>query len=203
MNTIAYLLILTSLLLVRGMTKARTVEDLPQDLGDFFVGMVGMDTAAMREVLNRTGPSNAVHTENIPGEGKILATTSANGRLTDAELVRLSFSTESLAPGPAADLERLNIAYRDAFGTSLTVTDGYRTYDSQVALRASKGRFAATPGTSKHGLGRAVDLGGGVQTWGSAQRNWMVAHAPAYGWTSPAWAQLGNSTPEPWHWEHA
>ncbi|WP_250447000.1 M15 family metallopeptidase [Actinotalea sp. C106] len=100
-------------------------------------------------------------------------------------------------------LAQLNAAYRKRFGTNLAVTSTYRTYDQQVALKKQKPTLAAKPGTSNHGWGLAVDLGGGVQVWGSAQHNWMRANANNYGFFHPAWAQYDGSLPEPWHWEYA
>ncbi len=61
--------------------------------------------------------------------------------------------------------------------------------------------MAATPGTSNHGWGLALDLGGGINSWGTTERAWMVANAPAAGWISPDWAQPGRGKEEPWHWE--
>ena len=58
------------------------------------------------------------------------------------------------------------------------------------------------PGTSNHGWGQAVDLSGGIQSFGSAEFTWMQANAGKYGWKPPEWAQAGGSKPEPWHWEY-
>ena len=77
-----------------------------------------------------------------------------------------------------------------------------RSYDEQVAVKAARGRWAATPGRSEHGLGLAVDLCGGVDRFGTDAHRWMVAEAPRYGWTHPTWADAHGSLPEPWHWEY-
>ncbi len=69
-------------------------------------------------------------------------------------------------------------------------------------MRAAKPTLAAVPGTSNHGWGTAVDLCGGIQTFGSAQHVWMRQNAPLYGWYLPSWAQQTGSKPEPWHWEY-
>jgi hypothetical protein len=100
-------------------------------------------------------------------------------------------------------LTELNAAYRARFGVNLSITSTYRTYDQQVALKLAKPALAATPGTSTHGWALAVDLSGGIQTFGSAQHNWMRANANRFGWFHPSWAQIGGSVPEPWHWEYA
>lgn len=126
-----------------------------------------------------------------------------NGQIPSSVLCGLSWvSGEQLRCDAAAALEDLNGAFRAAFGRNLDVTDGYRSYAEQVAVAASKGGLAAVPGTSNHGLGQAVDLSGGVESFGSAEHNWMVANAGTYGWKHPAWAQAGGSKPEAWHWEY-
>jgi LAS superfamily LD-carboxypeptidase LdcB len=79
-------------------------------------------------------------------------------------------------------------------GVSISVTDSYRNYDSQVELAARKGLsqnggLAAVPGTSEHGWGLAVDMD--VNGAGMA---WLKANGGTYGWVQP-------TTREPWHWE--
>ncbi len=69
-------------------------------------------------------------------------------------------------------------------------------------MKASRGYFAAPPGMSNHGWALALDLGGGIQSYGTAQYEWMRANAPAYGWDNPEWARAGGSKNEPWHWEY-
>ena len=96
---------------------------------------------------------------------------------------------------------RLAEAYAADHGEPLCITDSYRTYDSQVRLKAAKPRLAARPGPRNHGWGTAVDLCGGIQTFGTPQHRWMQVNAPLYGFFHPRWAQQGGSKPEPWHWE--
>ena len=110
---------------------------------------------------------------------------------------------ERLQPGAAAAFSALSKAYATQTGSPLCITDSYRSLSEQVSVKAKRGRFAATPGTSRHGLGRAVDLCGGVDDFGSPAHQWMRVNAPLYGWFHPAWAEAGGSLPEPWHWEFA
>ncbi|WP_138067479.1 M15 family metallopeptidase [Cellulomonas rhizosphaerae] len=127
----------------------------------------------------------------------------ANGQIPSSALCDLSFDTSAqLRCDAAEDIEKLNTAYRKAFGTDLSVTDSYRSYAGQVACRITKGYLCATPGTSNHGTGIALDLGGGIQTFGTVQHQWMVEHAAEYGWVHPGWAEPGSSKPEAWHWEY-
>jgi hypothetical protein len=126
-----------------------------------------------------------------------------NGQIPASALCELSFAPgEQLRCDAAHQIEALNAAFREAFGVDLSVTDSYRSYASQVAVKASRGYFAAPPGMSNHGWALALDLGGGIQSYGTAQYEWMRANAPAYGWDNPEWARAGGSKNEPWHWEY-
>ena len=127
----------------------------------------------------------------------------ANGRIPAEALCDLPGGGGHQLRCDAADaLTALDAAYRAEFGTSLTISDSYRSYAAQVACRRVKGYLCATPGTSNHGRGVAVDLAGGVQTFGTRQHRWMAEHAGEYGWVLPDWARAGGSKPEAWPWEY-
>ena len=90
----------------------------------------------------------------------------------------------------------------------IPVSGCYRTYDEQVLARdyfCAKGscETAAQPGTSTHGLGHAVDFrdDAGELTFDSTGYAWLVAHAEAFGFSHPDWAEPDGRNPEPWHWE--
>ena len=70
-----------------------------------------------------------------------------------------------------------------------------------MALARAKRGLAAPPGTSNHGSGFAVDLCGGIESFGTKAHAWMKANAGRYGWNHPGWAEPRGSSPEPWHWE--
>ena len=126
----------------------------------------------------------------------------ANGRVPASALCPIAFATGQQLRCDAADaLAQLNVSYRAQFGANLVVTDSYRSYAAQVTCTATKGSLCATPGTSNHGLGVAVDLGGGMQQSGSKQHAWMTAHAGEFGFDLPDWAGPSGNKPEPWHWE--
>jgi D-alanyl-D-alanine carboxypeptidase len=108
---------------------------------------------------------------------------------------------ESLRPRAAASFNALSVAFQKANGRPLCVTDSYRSYDQQVAVKVSRGTWAATPGRSEHGLGHALDLCGGVDRFGTTAHRWMKQNAPRFGWVHPSWAEPNGSLPEPWHWE--
>jgi hypothetical protein len=84
----------------------------------------------------------------------------------------------------------------------------YRTYEMQAWWRfyyCSRGicGYAAVPGTSRHGWGRAVDFQDehGELQFTSPGFWWLARYAPDYGFYHPEWARSGSSSPEPWHWE--
>lgn len=124
----------------------------------------------------------------------------SNGLIPASQLCGLG-NGHMLRCDAAAAYQQLSSAFRQAFGKNLCITDSYRSYSAQVDLYGRKPSLAALPGTSNHGWGVAVDLCGGVDKFGTAQYQWMVAHAGAYGWVHPSWADQGGSREEPWHWE--
>jgi zinc D-Ala-D-Ala carboxypeptidase len=126
-----------------------------------------------------------------------------NGQIPQNLLRPIPWASHKVLRADAAiQLERLNAAFRARFGTDLGITDAYRSYADQVAVKAARGFWAAPPGTSNHGWGVAVDLGTGIATYGSDTYRWMAENAGKFGWVNPAWAQPGGNKPEPWHWEY-
>ena len=66
--------------------------------------------------------------------------------------------------------------------------------------RVTRGGLAATPGTSNHGLGLAVDFCS--RETSGARWAWLKENGPLYGFQNPSCAQYGGGGPhEPWHWE--
>ena len=86
-----------------------------------------------------------------------------------------------------------------ADGITWSITSSYRPYATQVKLAQEKGLYsqgglAAQPGKSNHGWGTALDLGGGANSRGTKQNDWLMANAGRFGFsTIPR---------EPWHWEY-
>lgn len=128
----------------------------------------------------------------------------ANGFLSDEGLCPLAVGrVHRLRTDAARAFDQLDAAHRAATGTPLCITDSYRSYAAQVDVFRRKPGLAATPGRSNHGWGTAVDLCGGIQTFGTPAHEWMQRNAPSFGWVHPPWTSADGSRPEPWHWEYA
>lgn len=87
-------------------------------------------------------------------------------------------------------LQAANRAMQAAGLGAFSVTDGFRSYKGQVNAKRNKGKLAATPGRSVHGLGLAADLG-----LNDRQFRWLKANGATYG--------LINLPSESWHWQLA
>jgi zinc D-Ala-D-Ala carboxypeptidase len=116
-----------------------------------------------------------------------------NGRLPRELLTPIGIGQHRLWAPAAQQFTAMRTAAAQQ-GVSISVTDSYRSYDSQVELAARKGLsqnggLAAVPGTSEHGWGLAVDM-----DVNGVGMNWLKANGATYGWVQP-------STREPWHWE--
>ena len=124
-----------------------------------------------------------------------------SGRIAPDQLAPIPWAPEFEVRADVIDsLIALNTEFREAFGVDMTINSAYRGYESQVNLADSP--LAAPPGCSTHGLGYAVDIGGGVETHGSPEYTWLKEHAEDHGWTHPSWAEPDGRLPEPWHWQH-
>lgn len=124
-----------------------------------------------------------------------------NGFIPPAAMCPLGIGAHLLRCDAAVSMRALASAFAAAFGRALCVTDSYRGFEAQVRLYGVKPSLAAVPGTSNHGWGLAVDLCGGVQSFGTVEYGWFAATAGAFGWVNPRWAQPGRGREEPWHWE--
>jgi hypothetical protein len=143
-----------------------------------------------------TGPVGSCSGRDVSGY--------ANGTIPLTDLCPLWGAPGAYLRADAAyAFSRLSQAYAAVFGTSVCVTDSYRSYPEQVRVYAEKPQLAAVPGTSNHGWGTAADLCGGIESFDTETHRWMLLNAPSYGWFHPAWAEPDGSRPEPWHWEFA
>lgn len=137
--------------------------------------------------------------------------TYANGRYPASALTTTylyypdTVNGRRLAAEAAAYAEALATAFYLHFGKPLFATDGYRDLATQWVVWEDyvngDGAPAAIPGTSNHGWGLALDLGSRVNSFGTAEHEWMRANAGKYGWEHPFWARKGGGREEAWHWE--
>lgn len=152
---------------------------------------------------------------------------SANGRLPASSLATIPGTSRQIRADLVGAVAALRAAFQAHFGRPLTITDGYRPYAEQERIfrqryttsyarsakidhRTWQGMSwwrlrgyasASTPGQSNHGWGQAIDFGSGVNaSLTSPEHRWMLANAPRFGWTHPAWARRSPYL-EPWHWE--
>ena len=126
----------------------------------------------------------------------------ANGQIAATDLCTLWDPSQMLRGDAAMAISELNDSFSVTFGRDLCVTDSYRTLGEQRRLAYTKPGLAATPGTSNHGWGLAVDLCS-QETNSQTVQDWLRANGPVFGWDNPQWARAGGSGAyEPWHWEY-
>jgi len=137
--------------------------------------------------------------QDVPGNCNVTAKMKgSNGRLSKSSLCTLPEKGQALQSEAAGSFIVMNQAYKTLFGRNICLDDSYRSLADQYSVRASRGYLAATPGTSMHGWGLAVDLCSEMLSGASGK--WIRANAPVYGWENPPWAK--TSKYEPWHWEY-
>ena len=169
--------------------------------------LLGSGNAAAIEAARNL--SKAVLVAGVAKDGSVKACSKdeaeyPNGHIPASGLCPLyGDPSQSLRPAAAAAFNALSLAYQRETGSPICITDSYRSYPEQVSVKAARGMWAATPGTSEHGMGRALDLCGGINSFGTPAHLWMKQNAPLYGWFHPDWAEPTGSLPEPWHWEFA
>jgi D-alanyl-D-alanine carboxypeptidase len=118
--------------------------------------------------------------------------TYGNGHIPATALTSIGVGDNRLSRDAATAFGRMR-SDAAAAGVNIGVEDSYRSFDEQVDLARRKGLYsqgglAATPGTSNHGWGLAVDIS--VDARGQA---WMRANASRYGFVE-------DTAREPWHW---
>jgi D-alanyl-D-alanine carboxypeptidase len=146
--------------------------------------------------------SRSLERNPLPNCNGVVVETSGNGQIPDKDLCTLWDGTHMLRGDAAVALTELNQNFKAAFGRNLCLTDAYRTLAVQRRLAYTKPGLAATPGSSNHGWGLAIDLCG-AETNSSSAMAWLAENGPAYGWDNPDWARRGGAGAyEPWHWEY-
>lgn len=146
--------------------------------------------------------SRSFERDPLPGCDGEAREASANGQIPAADLCELWVSGQMLRGDAAVALSELNMNFRAAFGRDICLTDSYRTLAEQRRLAYTKPGLAASPGTSNHGWGLAIDLCTSENRSQSVM-SWLSENGPTFGWDNPDWARRGGSGAyEPWHWEY-
>ncbi|WP_209324319.1 M15 family metallopeptidase [Brevibacterium renqingii] len=171
--------------------------DVPETKGKSSIE-IGAPSAKQKNV---EAASRAIEKSALPGcDAKQNFDRSAgNGELPEEWLCDLGKEDHRLRADAAVSFAKMNAAYKKDTGKELEITDSYRDMAGQVSVAGRKPGLAAKPGTSLHGWGIALDLGGGVEAKSGAW-SWLVEHGAEYGWENPDWAK--SSMYEPWHWEY-
>jgi len=140
-----------------------------------------------------------------------------NGEIPSDLLAKVDFGGYLLEKHAAVKFSALNKAFKSQFGKNFEISGPYRTIDVGINIfdwdlfnrtgacrkKGSNGKTAAAkPGTSKHGWGQAMDIGGFGKGPGNVYFDWMEQNAKKYGWINPAWAKKPGPGYEPWHWEY-
>lgn len=114
----------------------------------------------------------------------------ANGRIPASALAPIPGRNAGLLKAAAARWKALHYYSLAHGGPALTIIDGsvgraYRSYKRQLLAKRVYGSNAATPGTSNHGLGLAVDLM--TQAQRRAVDRWGARFGLAKRWSDAAW----------------
>jgi hypothetical protein len=157
--------------------------------------------AAGRGVASLVGAALAAFSG---GSAKTPKVNSKNGQMSSNELKSIGGNHRLAVDAADAFLKMVADAKKD--GVDIKLSSSYRTLAGQNSIfdwdhykqtgkRRKKGTAstaAAYPGTSNHGLGRAIDVEG------TAAQKWIRDNGESYGWS---WAE-GRSVGEPWHFTY-
>jgi hypothetical protein len=159
--------------------------------------------------------------------GKI--TSSALGKITGIKNVKLDSASENKliteAIKPLTEMltdwvkwMRDEQGFEGNSGNYAYINSMFRDYAKQVEVKEDYGSGAATPGTSPHGWGIAIDLqffdkAGNIipntkntpeyfKIGTNPAIQWLYDHSYQYGWILPESLRDGSSLDEHWHWEY-
>ena len=151
---------------------------------------------AVTQAAPRTVPP-AVTRINAP-----TVATGKNGQLSPAELVKVGkynagsagmrqwYANDAyLAPAAAQAFNAL----QQSFGRPINISSAYRNLEHQKGLSGEGHAVVARSGTSKHGLGRALDVSPNQDPEGY---KWLKQNGPQFGW------QYANIPGDPYHFEY-
>lgn len=138
--------------------------------------------------------SRSVDREPLPGCDGEANINVSNGLIPESEMCTLWDGTNMLRGDAAVALAELHANFKVAFGRNLCITDSYRSLGEQRSVAAVKGGLAATPGTSNHGWGLAIDLCSS-ETRNNAVITWLFDNGPVYGWENPPGRRRAAAVP--------
>lgn len=138
-----------------------------------------------------------------------------SGYLDKSKMISIGSCGEGclLIPPAAEAFKKLKMALPP--NLKLTVSSAYRSYERQVSV--SKGAqigYAAKPGNSIHGWGRAIDIselftsdirkrGPNDPNFFTPLHQWLEENAPRFGFYEPMNRYRVNAgVYEPWHWQY-
>jgi len=173
---------------------------------DYYTGIYGVQAAKASEeatmaaaalandAVLRAGDETATGASSNITTGEAAWGGYANGKIPLSDMVYVPQLGKPqgtpgayLRPDAAAAFVEMARAARQA-GVNLDGS-GYRTYAAQVATYGNGGAPSASPGTSNHGWGIAIDM-----NMTAAATAWLNAHAAQYGFAPIA--------SEAWHFEY-
>jgi cell wall-associated NlpC family hydrolase len=176
MTTVGYVLILVGLLAVRGMTKGRSLTQLPGDLGAMFDALATGNIANVRKVLALTGDAQTSTVTANPNDGTgstpSTGASSAGGLSLLAECKRIGAGSKYVwgATGPTS-YDCSGLVYRAM--ANLGIYKGLRFTTLTFALQcksliASDGSAAVGDVVVWHGIPEHMGVVDGVNSFYSA-----------------------------------
>ena len=136
-------------------------------------------------------------------------------RISDVNSVVIRTNEEPLLINEAAIAFNKWAGEISSNGFCFTVSSVFRTFAEQQAVKASKGDAAATPGSSPHGWGIAIDIselwgivGGSIDPIVNAEGRqnpaykYIASIAAKHGWYNPYRLADGAGMDEIWHFEY-
>lgn len=186
---------------------------------------------------------SGISTSASPIVGTIIENQGINGDITHGKITRSKIEfpagiknnisdsdeilTEAVAPLKAMLTEWVTWMKSNGFkgnsGTYAYINSGFRTYENQVATKKKYGSSAATPGSSPHGWGIAIDFqyfdksGNIISNYNSSKKPnvsvgydftknesivWLLDNSYRFGWIIPPSLRDNTGLEEFWHWEY-
>jgi hypothetical protein len=193
-----------------------------------------IDTAAIRAITKGKFPPIVATIRENGGEngdiakGKITRTAIdfPTGVSNNVRNESIEILTEAVAPLKAMLTEWITWMKSQGFkgenGIYVTINSAFRTIAIQKAVKSNRGKAAATPGSSRHGWGIAIDFqfkdknGQNISNYVNKVPNnsvgfdinknpailWLFDNSYRFGWIIPPELRVGASLDEFWHWEY-